>query len=209
MAKTKTAAPAAGSFDDMLGTNETTAASKKKAKEDGPALVLPDNLKQAFLNYLEHKKNMKDQESLMREAESLVLDFCKNKFDEDGLAGKFTHTYDVKSGDKKAKFITTDKFSIGQENDVINKAKDLLGNEFAEVVGQEKEVVMNPDVFLNAELQAELVKLLGDKFGKFFTTVKKWVVKKGYNEKMHKIAGNKDKLTQIREVIVPAKPYLK
>jgi len=208
MAKKEKTATATMDFEDMLASNETTASSAKK-KDDSGAFQLPEDLQQAFLNFLTHKKNKVNEETLMREEEEKVLEFCKNRFDSDGLAGKFTHSYDVKAKDAKAKFITTDKFSIGQDNDIINKAKDLLGKDYEEVIGIEKVVTMNPEVFENEALKKEFVELLGDKFSKFFTTTKRFVVKKGFNEKIFKIAGNKEKLTQIREIIVPTKPSLK
>jgi hypothetical protein len=68
---------------------------------------------------------------------------------------------------------------------------------------------MKGEVFTDDVLKAELIAMVGDKFAKFFITQKKFVVKKDFNEKIFKIAGNKDKLAQIREVIVPTKPSLR
>ena len=198
----------ADSFDDMLASNTTTVSAKKK-KDEMPVLSLPADKKQAFLNYLKHKENKKNEETLMRQEEEIVLSFAKAKFDEDGLAGKFNHSYKIVSDDKSASFITVDRFSIGQDQDVQNRAKDLLGDQYSEVIEEDKEVVMKDEVFTDEALKKELVALVGDKFAKFFMTQKKFVVKKDFNQKIFKIAGNKDKLAQIREVIVPTKPSLK
>jgi len=209
MSPTKAASKAAPSFEDMLGSSETTAKAAKKKKDEAPIIQLPEDKKQAFKNFLKHKENMKNEETLMRTEEEVVLSFCKAKFDEDGLAGNFTNTFKVVSDEQTAKFITVDRFSIGQDLDIINRAKDLLGDKFSEVVDEEKEVVMKGEVFTDEALKKELIAMVGDKFAKFFITQKKFVIKKDFNEKIFKIAGNKDKLAQIREVIVPTKPSLR
>jgi len=207
-------AKAKDAFDEMLSTNETKAAPKSKKGSERATIVLPKDKEQALPNFLSHKETYKNAESMMRQEEGIIMEVCRERYDTDGLAGNFQHSYDVVGGGKKVKFVTTNRFSLSQADEVIERAKELLGSEYDAIIGEEKSVEMRPEVFTSPELKAALVELVGSRFPEFFHTVKRYVVKSSddlnVNQAMMKMAkGSKEKLTQLREVLVPVKPCLK
>jgi hypothetical protein len=211
MAKKKEQAGNGMSFDSMLGQTEIAGSDSKKKKDALPLISLSEELTKKLKDFISQKAKMKEAESEMRLAEQPVLETCLERMDKDALEGEFHASYELKGTDgTKAKFISTDKFSLSQEKENIQALRELLGDEFDKEVVKKPTVQLKSEVFENKELQAELVQIMGDKFGKFFETVVKYSTKEGFDERMYKIAnGSKAKVMQICSVCGKAKPYIK
>ena len=205
----KKAAPAAVDFNAMLGQT-VVAASDTKKKDQLPIINLNDELSAELKKFTVQKAAMKNAEGEMRLAEAPILQACLERMDTDALAADFHSSYEVKAKDgTKVKFITVDKFNISQEEENIAALKDLLGDNFEKETVKKPTVTLKSEVFEDADLQKELVTLMGDKFAKFFTTSVKTSLKPGFDERMYKIAKDKAKVMQIRGLCGKNKPFLK
>lgn len=211
MAKKQTQSQTANtglSFEQMVGS-ATVTDSDSTHKSTKPTIKLDAEKSKALVSFLDAKKEMKDAEAVMRSEEGPLLEHCLNRQDIDGLAGKFSGSYSVvtEDGKTKATFISQDKFNVN--SDFIETLKTLLGTQFNEEVKAKHTVTLKPEVFEDETLKAELVKLLGASFGKFFQTVTKYELKDGFDERLYKIAGNPANVAQLRHICGKSKPYIK
>lgn len=210
MAKRATAAPTSTSFDQMLGASVTTAAAAKK-RGAKPEIKLNKAESASLVKFLEAKKAYKEAESEMRLLEVPLLEKCINQQDTDGMQADFHGSYSVitEDGAVKATFVTQDKFSVSQDEENIEELRVVLGVHFEKEVVKTPTVTLKPEVFQDEELKAELVKLVGDKFPKFFQTVVRYSMKEGFAERIYQIAGTMTKLIRLRMLCGKAKPYIK
>ena len=197
-------------FNSMISGNAVDAVSAKKKKLDAPAISLPAERAENLKRFLKHKADMKNSESLMREEEKPILDYCNEIFDSRGLENHFSNSYNVSGGDAgSVKFITVDKFSVGQEPEIINGIKNLLGADADKVIRKVTEVKLKDEIFEDEARQKELVALIGNRFAEFFDVTTSYKAVKGLNEGIFKVAGNQEKLNKIREFVIPQKASLK
>lgn len=196
------------SFEQMVGT-ATVSPDTAKAKDKKPVIKLNAAQSKQLVAMLNAKRDMKAAEGTMRSEEGPLLEHCLNRQDTDGLAGDFSGSYTVLTDDGKTKatFITQDKFSVSP--DVIDTLKVLLGDQYAVEVKSKPVVTLKPEVFEDPDLKAELTKLLGTNFSKFFQTVMKYELKDGFDERLYKIAGNAANVAQLRGLCGKSKPYIK
>ncbi|MDD5649764.1 MAG: hypothetical protein PHF86_04990 [Candidatus Nanoarchaeia archaeon] len=196
------------SFEQMVGTS-TISPDAVKSKDKKPVIKLDAAQSAKLEKMLKAKREMKAAEGTFRSEEGPLLELCLNRQDTDGLAGDFSGSYSVLSDDGKTKatFISQDKFSVS--TDAIDTLKVLLGDQFAVEVKTKPIVTLKPEVFEDAVLKAELTKLLGANFSKFFQTVMKYELKEGFDERLYKIAGNAANVAQLRALCGKSKPYIK
>lgn len=195
------------SFEAMVGA--ATVGSDAPKKSDKPIIKLSKTESVALVKMLNAKRDMKAAEGTMRAEEGPLLEICLNRQDTDGLAGHFAGSYTVitEDGKTKATFISQDKFSVNAET--IDTLKVLLGDKYATEVKTTPVVTLKPEVFEDATLKAELVKLLGNNFGKFFQTKMTYSLKEGFDERLYAIAGNPANVIQLRTLCGKSKPYIK
>lgn len=196
-------------FSEMLGATVVPSSDKNK-KEQLPVILLDKDNGKNLKVFLDKKAEMKAAEGEMRLAEAPIIDICLSKMDTDALASDFHSSYEVRTSDGlSAKFITVDKFNLSQDPENIQALRDLLGDKFDDEIVTKSTVTLRSEVFEDETLQKELVSIVGDKFSKFFQTEIKYFTKTGFDERMYKIAGNKDKVTQIRSMCGKNKPFFK
>jgi len=203
---------AANPFSSMLG-QATVASSDSKAKKTVvPIINLDEELSKTLGTFITAKKDMKTAEGDMRTAEAPLIQLCIEKMDAMGLKGQFTHSFElkpIKGIAEPVKFISVDKWSVSQEPENIQALRDTLKDKFDEETEKTSTVMMKAEVMEDEELQKELVSLIGDKFAKFFENRITYKMKSGFNERIYKLAGNSNKLTQIKSIISQNKPFLK
>jgi hypothetical protein len=212
MPKKQTQLPTANtdlSFEQMVGGATISADAAKEKRGAKPTIKLDKTQSAALVKMLDAKRDMKVAEGIMRSEEGPLLEFCLNRQDTDGLAGDFSGSYTVLSEDGKTKatFITQDKFSIPADS--VDTLKVMLGDQFAVEVKTKQTVTLKPEVFEDANLKAELVKLIGTNFSKFFQTVTTYSAKEGFDERLYKLAGNTANVQTLRTLCGKSKPYIK
>lgn len=196
-------------FKDMIDKKKTSAADSKKKKSSAPVITLPDELIPKLVEFQAEKKKEKEAKALKSSAEAPVIQHCKEVQDQQAFAGNYNGSFDVKGGDSLVKFVSSDAFSVSQDEEVQGQLQELLGDEYEKVIEEETSISMKPEVFQDEKLQSKLVKALGDNFDDFFETSSSLKVKKGFAEKIHSITKDPAKLAQIRTLITQKKPALK
>jgi hypothetical protein len=197
----------AAAFDALIG-NAPAAPSKSK-KSDMPTLTLPENLVPNLDSYLQYKADMKKSETLMRENEQPIVGWAMNELDKKAIAGDYHNSYRLTDGTETITLVSVDKFSVSQEPQVHEVLKETLGDEYNNVIGDSVDVSLKEDVFTDEVKKAKFMALIGTSFNEFFDVEKKKAVKKGFAEKMYKIANTVEKVAEIRGLLVQNKPSLK
>ena len=206
--KLKERAPAPG-FMDMVQSTAKPKTTAKAKKSSVPMLEATAEVKEAVDLYIEAKEREKIATAEKEASGVIITDFVRPIQDGDGFKGAFRNSYGV-PGTKpgyKVTHVTQNKYSINAED--APKIQEILGEEnFGEMMDQTFSVVLKPGVFLDKELQADLMDMVGDRFTDFFDTVTSLKVKEGFIQRIY-TAVPEDKLDDLRTFCKPYKPTLR
>jgi len=196
-------------FDSLVGS--TTVSKSETKKKKLPQIKLDTTNSGNLRKFLSYKVDMKDAETNMRSAEQPLLTLCLDRQDEDALSGHFYGSYELVTDDGQttAKYVSVDKFNLSQDPEVIDALRDVLGDKFDEEVEKTTLVMLKPEVFNDKKLKAELVKLLGAQFGKFFQSVVTYKMKSEFDERLYKYASTAADAQQLRVLANKSKSSLK
>lgn len=192
-----------------LVTNKAKKATPASKKASAPEIVLSAELSADLKALIEAKEAKKLAEANIAKAESSLIQHGIAIQDRDGLAGAYVGTYELVGDDQRVKFISTDKFSVSQDDEVHEELAAVLGDKYEEVIEKTVTVTLRSKVFEDENLQKLVVKLLGKHFDQLFETTVKSSVKSGFKEKIYQIAGDEEKLADIRDLLTQAKPSIK
>jgi len=175
-------------------------------------IKLSENLSKNLVAFIDAKKREKvaNEEKII--AEKPILAFCQEVLEKDALLGQFNHSYKVISEDEQitVMFITTNKFTINQKNENIEKLKKMLVTKFSTYIEEQNLIEVKLEVFTNKQLQNELIEMLGDKFSKFFDKRTNYIAKDDFNENIYKFAnGSQETLNNIKSCVSQNKSFLK
>lgn len=159
--------PKGPSFGEALAQTAKAAEPKSK-KSKMPTLEATPEVAQAVDDYQEAKTAYKMAEATMDHAGEIIQAFVRERQDADGFAGRYQGSYAVMGIKHQAKVVYANKFSINPEDD--GQLMDLLGENYEYLVTKKFSVKLKAAVFEDEGLQAELMKLVGDRFGDFFET---------------------------------------
>jgi len=193
-------------FDSMLSSNTKAKADKPKKNEMPVLNGLSDDMKSRIERYLEAKKEKKNAEADMKTEEPAIIEFARKAQDKNAFAGNYNGSYNIGG---LVKFVTQDRFSCPQDEDVQKEVKKVLGKYYEEIIETEVSVSLKPEVFTNKKLKEELVKIIGSRFSEFFVTETKISVKEGFAQEQYKIAGSQKKLDDIRALLPQYKPSIR
>ena len=158
--------PKAPSFGAALKAAATTE-PKKAQKTTMPTIVdAPPDIKLAVDEYQEAKTAYKMAEATLSHNGEIIQDFVRVVQDTTGFAGRYQGSYAVMGNIHQAKVIYANKFSINSEDE--GELVAVLGENFDSLITRKPSVKLKAEVFENEELQAELMELIGDRFGDFF-----------------------------------------
>lgn len=197
-------------FKEALKKNKV---AKEPAKKSSVPILsnVPANIITAAKKYQELVDKKKEIEGEMANNHQVVADYCSEIQDQRAFSGSFSKSLKIPVGDanedKHLMYTTKNVFKIDPESE--GDIKKLLGKNFVNLIQENFEVTLKEEVFQNEALQKELMTLLGDNFAKFLNSTSSFKVKENYDEKIYEMAGNKDKLAEIRTFIEPQKPSLK
>jgi hypothetical protein len=170
-------------FGDMLAATATKKEPKAK-KSSMPTLQATPEVAAAVDQYQESKVNYKQAEAAMGAAAEIITDFVRGHQDEDGYAGRYQGSYAVQGNRHQAKVIYANKFSINPEDEV--ELAGLLGEHFEAMVVKQFSVKLRATVLEDADLQAELMELIGERFPDFFETTASLSVADGFSREIYR-----------------------
>ena len=158
----------AASFDDMLAQTAKPKTTKAKAKSKVPTLNTPKDIRGEVDKYIEAKQAEKMAKTAKEDAGEAIIGYVQPHQDKEGYSGMFRHSYAVPGNNGTVKFVSSNRFSINAEDS--EPLMELLGDSFDDMIERTFEVTLKPEVFLDDELKAELMSLVGSQFGTFFDT---------------------------------------
>jgi hypothetical protein len=181
----------------------------KPKKSSAPGIKLSKELAGSLNRLMELKKEVKTKTSKMRLVEAELIEHAREVQDQKAFSGNYVNSYElIGRNGETAKFITQEKWSIPREDEELEELRELLGDQADEILKDDTQVQLKPEVFEDEELQERLMELLGDEFGTFFDTTTKVVTNGKIAEKLYKVAGDQDKLESIRALLSQAKPSI-
>jgi hypothetical protein len=197
--------PKAPSFGEALA--QTAKAEPKAAKKATmPTLQAPPEVAAAVDEYQDAKTNMKMAEAAMNSAGDLITEFVRAQQDADGYAGKYQGSYAVLGQRHQAKVIFANKFSLNPEDE--ERLAEILGQRFDEMIEKKFSVKLRAEVFESEELQAELMALVGERFGDFFETAVSLAAQEGFSQAVYR-AVPPEQLAALRTFARQYKPSIR
>lgn len=174
--------PAGTSFGDML--KKTATAEKPKAKKSSmPTLTATPEVAEAVDKYQESKINHKQAEAAMNDAGETIMAFVRDHQDAEGFEGRYQGSFAVIGNRHQAKVIYQNKFSINPEDE--GELTSILGDRFDTLIQKKYSVRLKAVVLDDEELQAELMDLIGERFGDFFETTASLTVAEGFAKEIY------------------------
>jgi len=195
------------SFADALASTAKAKAPAAK-KTSVPVLEAPQEVKEAVDLYIDAKEREKIATAEKDASGQVIMDFVKPVQDTDGFKGAFRHSYGV-PGTKpqnKVTFVSSNRFSLSGED--ADKIEEILGKHFPEMIQKKFQVKLKEVVLSDEALQAELMELIGEKFGDFFDTEVSLAVKEGFDQRVY-TAVQAEALPDLRTFCRQYKPSLR
>jgi hypothetical protein len=159
--------PKGPSFAETLAQTAKVAEAKAK-KSKMPTLQPTPDVAQAVDDYQEAKIQYKMAEATMDQAGTILQEFVRQHQDQDGFKGHYQGSYAVMGIKHSAKVVYANKFTLnGEDKDNL---KEILGEHYDYLLSEKYSVKLKGSVFEDEALAAELMELLGDRWGDFFDT---------------------------------------
>jgi hypothetical protein len=159
--------PKGPSFAETLAQTAKVAEPKAK-KSKMPTLQPTPDVAQAVDDYQEAKIQYKMAEATMDQAGTILQEFVRQHQDEDGFKGHYQGSYAVVGIKHSAKVVYANKFTINAEDK--DNLKEILGESYDYLLSEKYSVKLKTSVFEDEALAAQLMELVGDRWGDFFDT---------------------------------------
>lgn len=171
--------PKGPSFGEALA--QTAKAAEPKAKKSKmPTLQATPEVMQAVDEYQEAKTSYKMAEATMEASGQVIQDFVRQHQDQEGFQGRYQGSYAIAGFKHTAKVVYANKFSINPDDE--GELKEILGEHFDNLITKKFSVRLKAELFESEELQAELMELIGERFGDFFESTVSLGVVDGFSQ---------------------------
>lgn len=205
--KTSPAKKSTPNFDDILQATKITKKPASKKKNDMPHLNPNAELRECVDGYVNAKKRFNMAKGDMEEAGNAIIEFSRSEQDKAGYAGDFRKSYVIPGNvENQVKFISSNRYSVSADDAV--EIKELLGDQFENLMVEKLEVSLKAEIFENEALKVEFMKLIGERFPEFFETKATLAVAEDFDKDVYD-AVDKDNLTDLRTFVKPYKPSLR
>ena len=193
------------SFAAAVKATAKKPAAKKKASM--PTLDAPEDVQEAIGRYVEAKELNKKSKAEMDEAGDEIITFVRARQDEDGYNHRFRHSYAIPgTNGSQVKFVSSNRFSINSDD--TEEIRQILGDHFDQMIQEKFQVSLREEVLEDEGLQAELMGLIGDRFGDFFETKQTLAVQDGFDGMIYNVV-EKESLPLLRTFVRQYKPSLR
>jgi hypothetical protein len=193
-------------FEALASTVKPTAAKDEKVA----ATVTPE-ISALVDRILAHKADIARLEAEQKEFEEQVITHIQPQQDDMAYAGDYTNSMTVQGVEKKVLYITSDKFSVAQDEATHIALKQLLGSKYDSIFSKKRVISLKDGMDTNQDFIKALVaalKLANISFADTFTVVDKIIPAKELAENQYKYVKQND-LPQWRSLCKQAKAALK
>lgn len=188
---------------------KTKTNSKPSAKKSSMPVIdnAPAEVKEAVDKIAFAKREIKKQEAIQSQAESVVIDHVAPLQDNDGYAMKHSKSYEVVGNEESVKYVTSNRFSVSIDDK--DNLTELLGEDgFDERFEVKKELKAVDSIFTDEDLQNEVMEKLGDElFAKLFVYSETLKIKENFDRLQYALP--KEKLADLRIFCKQYKPAIK
>lgn len=155
-------------------------------KTEKIAATTSDKGKRAVDTHIKNKAKIKQLTAELKDADSTILDEVMPQYVEKGRNGEFTKTLEVQGNDGSVDVVTSDSFSVSQDEDVQTEIKETIGEETYQDFFEEKTgyriADSAPDELIDALVDAAQEK--GLDVSSLFVAETKIVAKPGLDRKV-------------------------
>ena len=182
---------------------EKTPGAKKSTM---PVLPVTGDLSVKVSEYQAAKVQYKQAEAVMKATEPEIIDFVRARQDADGFAGRYQGSYQVVGEKDSVKVIFMDKYSVSGTDEA--QIKEILGNQFDEMVEEKFTVTVKPEVLEDENLSAQLQALIGDRWNEFFNITTNLTIKPDFKKNIYRSV-DPSGLNNLRTFVRQYKPSMK
>lgn len=196
----------ASKFDAIAGKPAAakTSSSSKLAAEVTPAIKEKVDL---FVN---NKAQIKRLEAEQKDVETEIINHVRAQQDANAYAGNFSKSYLVAGSTCEVTYVTSDRFSVPQEEETLTEVKKLVGKKYDEFFEVRRSITMKKGVVENEKLLDKIAtacEKAGLSLGEIFDVGDKVFAKDSLDEKQYSIPAAK--LDMWRALVRQNKPALK
>ena len=181
------------------------------AKDDKVAATTNPEISALVDKILEHKAEIARLTAEQKQFEEQVIAHVQPQQDTLAYAGKYTNSMTVDGVNKKVLYITSDKFSVAQDEATHIALKQLLGSKYNEIFSKKRSISLKEGMDNNQDFIKALILALNEakiSFADTFTVVDKTYPAKDLAENQYSYIKKKD-LPQWRTLCTQAKAALK
>ena len=186
--------------------------SPGKKKSDVVAAVVPKAVAKAIDEFVNIKVMVKSGEADLKVLETSIIECLREQQDALAYAGQFTKSLAANGLTETARitFVTSDKFSVPQDEESLAELKRLTGKDFDNMFETKRVIKVSEKALTNETLLTKIAGVCekaGIPLSEVFEVGDKVIAKEGLDEKQYKLA--KEKLPIFRTLVKQNKPALK
>lgn len=193
-------------FKDALAKAAKVPTPKKSNGKKDVLLTPPKEIGLAIDNYVTEKTEMKKHEAQMKFYADPVIQFARSKQDEMARAGSFMTSFKLAGKNNHVTYVSSNRWTIPVEAET--ELRKLCRDKFDDLISEKWVVQVKDEVMNDNKLQTELMKLLGNKFDKFFTVERKLAPSATCDEQVYRVLDD-DQLGEFRALARQYTPALK
>jgi hypothetical protein len=198
---------AKNAFDKIAKTTDTAPKSSGKVKIAAQVNTEISNKVDAFVA---NKAELARLEAENKDLESTIIGHVRPQQDDLGFNGSFTKSLVVAGKNSSVTYVTSDRFSVPQDEAAVAEIKNVTGKLFGDMFESKRTISMKDTAAKNEEVLnkvAAACERAGLDIGDIFDVGDKLVAKDALDEKQYQL--KKDKLDQFRALVRQSKPALK
>jgi len=174
------------------------------------AATVTQKIKDNVDTFVNNKAQMKRLEAEQKDIEAEIITHVRKQQDKNAFDGNFSKSYLVEGNDSNLTYVTSDRFSVPQEEETLTEVKKLVGKKYDEFFEVDRNIKMKKGVVENTKLLDKIAtacEKAGLNLGEIFDVGDKVLAKKGLDEKQYTLSPKK--LDMWRALIRQNKPALK
>lgn len=191
---------------DKISTKTTTTKSKSTkptADVDAATAVQVDQ-------FVTNKAELARLEAEQLDLATAIVDVVRPQQDSLAYSGSFTKSLDVPGKESKVVYVTSDRFSVPQDDETLNEIRKLVGKKYEEFFETKATISLKSTVTKDEKLLnkiASACEKAGLDLGSIFDKVDKVVAKDDLD--LHQYDLPAEKLPTFRALVKQSKPALK
>lgn len=194
-------------FDKVAKKADGTTKTSSKAKV---AAEVTSEIKNKVDSFVANKAELARLEAENKDIESTIINHVRPQQDELGFCGSFTKSLLVTGNNASVTYVTSDRFSVPQDEAAVTEIKKVAGKLFDDMFETKRSIAMKDATLKNEETLNKIAaacEKAGLSVGEIFDVSDKLIAKDGLDQKQYELP--KTKLDQFRALVRQSKPALK